>query len=143
MGPDELFVWELVDRLKEKINPVVVSASRTSVAEKRTEDEYDEFLEMFGDEESGEVLDKDTSGDAKEYTKTETAPIPIELIMATSTSMEGESTAMYLTKLIRDQGISKKAVNITRIARGIPVGGDIEYADDVTLTRAMEGRSDY
>lgn len=65
---------------------------------------------------------------------------PIELILATNTSMEGESTAMYISKLIRDEGFSEDFVKITRIARGLPVGGDIEYADDITLTRALDGR---
>jgi len=66
---------------------------------------------------------------------------PIEIILATNTSMEGESTAMYISKLIREEGYSDEKVKITRIARGLPVGGDIEYADDITLSRALEGRS--
>ena len=68
-------------------------------------------------------------------------PFPIEVILATNTGMEGESTALYISKLIRDSGFSEEQVKITRIARGIPVGGDIEYADDITLTKALEGRS--
>ena len=64
-----------------------------------------------------------------------------EVIMATSTSMEGESTAMYIAKLIRDSNITDKNIKITRLARGLPVGGDVEYADDITLGRALEGRS--
>jgi len=66
----------------------------------------------------------------------------VEVILATNTSMEGESTAMYITKQIRDAGMGSERVKITRIARGLPVGGDIEYADDITLTRALEGRSE-
>ncbi len=69
-------------------------------------------------------------------------PKKIELILATNTSMEGESTAMYLSKLIREKGYDQSQVKITRIARGLPVGGDIEYADDITLSRALEGRSE-
>ncbi|HPD74265.1 MAG TPA: recombination mediator RecR [bacterium] len=64
----------------------------------------------------------------------------IEIILATNTSMEGESTAMYISKLIRESGFDDKNLKITRIARGLPVGGDIEYADDITLSRALEGR---
>jgi recombination protein RecR len=64
----------------------------------------------------------------------------VEVILATNTSMEGESTAMYIQRLIREQGFSEEVVKITRIARGLPVGGDIEYADDITLSRALEGR---
>jgi len=66
-----------------------------------------------------------------------------EVILATNTSMEGESTAMYISKMIRDAGITEEKIKITRIARGLPVGGDIEYADDITLSRALEGRSKY
>lgn len=66
-----------------------------------------------------------------------------EVILATNTSMEGESTAMYISKLIRDEGFLEDQVKITRLARGLPVGGDIEYADDITLSRALEGRSTF
>lgn len=58
-----------------------------------------------------------------------------EVIMATNPNVEGEATAMYISKLIKPMGIK-----VTRIAHGVPVGGDIEYADEVTLTKAMEGR---
>lgn len=65
---------------------------------------------------------------------------PIEVILAMNTNMEGESTAMYISKLIREKGLDSEKVKITRIARGLPVGGDIEYADDITLSRALDGR---
>lgn len=68
---------------------------------------------------------------------------PIELILATNTTMEGESTAMYISKLIKENGFSVQEVKITRIARGLPVGGDIEYADEITLSRAIDGRLDF
>lgn len=58
-----------------------------------------------------------------------------EVIIATNPRVEGEATAMYLSKLIKPLGIS-----VTRIAHGIPVGGDLEYTDEVTLTKALEGR---
>ena len=61
-----------------------------------------------------------------------------EVILATNPSVEGESTAMYIQKLLSPLGI-----NVTRIARGLPVGGDLEYADEMTLTRAVEGRREY
>lgn len=63
-----------------------------------------------------------------------------EVIIATNPSLEGETTAMHLSKAIR--AISPD-VKITRIARGLPMGGDLEYADDITLMRAMEGRREY
>lgn len=58
-----------------------------------------------------------------------------ELILATNPNIEGEATAMYISKLIKPFGIK-----VTRIAHGLPVGGDLEYADEVTLTKALEGR---
>ena len=60
-----------------------------------------------------------------------------EIILATNPNVEGEATALYLGKLLRPF-----AVRITRIARGLPVGGDLEYADQVTLSKALEGRRD-
>jgi recombination protein RecR len=54
--------------------------------------------------------------------------------------MEGEATAMYIVKQVKSQN---SKVKITRIGRGLPVGADIEYADEVTLSRALEGRSEY
>ncbi|HUE75272.1 MAG TPA: recombination mediator RecR [Chloroflexota bacterium] len=61
-----------------------------------------------------------------------------EVILATNPNLEGEATAMYLTKQFQPFG-----VRVTRLARGLPVGGDLEYADEVTLTRAIEGRREY
>lgn len=58
-----------------------------------------------------------------------------EVIIATNNSLEGETTAMYISKLVKPTGI-----RVTRIASGIPVGGDLEYIDEVTLNRAFEGR---
>ena len=58
-----------------------------------------------------------------------------EVIIATNSSLEGEATAMYIAKLIKPTGI-----RVTRIASGVPVGGDLEYIDEVTLLRALEGR---
>lgn len=61
-----------------------------------------------------------------------------ELIIATNPSLEGETTAMHLSKALKDLD-----VKITRIARGLPMGGDLEYADEITLSRALEGRREY
>lgn len=67
-----------------------------------------------------------------------------EIILATNPTMEGEATAMYLAKQLREQTTTnKQQLTITRIGRGLPVGADIEYADEITLQRAMEGRSNY
>jgi len=61
-----------------------------------------------------------------------------EVILATNPNLEGEATAMYLSKLISPLGI-----RVTRLARGLPFGTELEYADDVTLTRAIEGRQEF
>jgi recombination protein RecR len=69
-------------------------------------------------------------------TRAKAEPIK-EIILATNISLEGEATAMYLQKQLAPFGIK-----ITRLARGLPVGGDLEYADETTLARALEGRSE-
>jgi recombination protein RecR len=99
IGPEELFIGELLNRVEE-----------------------------FSAEVSFEVIDGSHN---------------LEIILATSSSMEGESTALYISKMLRNAGFGKDVVKITRIARGLPVGGDIEYADPTTLEKALEGRSDY
>ena len=62
----------------------------------------------------------------------------VELILATNPTIEGEATAMYISRLVRPSGI-----RTTRIAHGLPVGGDLEYADEVTLSKALEGRREF
>jgi recombination protein RecR len=59
-----------------------------------------------------------------------------EVILATNPTVEGEATAMYISRLIKPLGIK-----VTRIAHGIPVGGDLEYTDEITLIKALEGRT--
>jgi recombination protein RecR len=68
------------------------------------------------------------------FQRLETEPVE-EIILATNPNVEGEATAIYLAKLLKPLG-----VRLTRIARGLPVGGDLEYADQVTLSKALEGR---
>ena len=63
-----------------------------------------------------------------------------EIIIATNPSLEGETTSMHLQKLIKQ---NRPQIKITRLARGLPMGGDLEYADDITLIRALEGRREY
>ena len=60
-----------------------------------------------------------------------------EVVMATNPNMEGEATSMYLQKLIAETG-----VKVTRLARGLPVGSDVDYADEITLSRALESRQE-
>ena len=101
IGPDELFINDLISRLSDKLS----------------DDTADQSLGQG----QGQVQ--------------------VEVILATSTDMEGESTAMYISRLIRESGLADARLKISRIARGLPVGGDIEYADDITLSQALEGRS--
>ena len=61
-----------------------------------------------------------------------------EVILATNPNVEGEATAVYLTRLLKPLGL-----HVTRLAQGLPAGGDLEYTDDLTLQRALEGRRDY
>ena len=63
-----------------------------------------------------------------------------EVILATNPTMEGEATAMYISRQLKNQA---QTIKVSRIGRGLPIGADIEYADEITLQRAMEGRSDY
>jgi recombination protein RecR len=60
-----------------------------------------------------------------------------EIILATNPTLEGESTALYIQRRLADSG-----VRLTRLARGLPVGGDLEYTDEITLGRALEGRQE-
>lgn len=76
-------------------------------------------------------------GDLLKRIQNTTEPVK-ELIFAMNPTMEGEATAMYIQKQL-----AKSGVKITRLAHGIPIGGDIEYADEVTLKRALEGRREY
>ena len=61
-----------------------------------------------------------------------------EVILATNPTVEGEATALYVARLVKPLGI-----RVTRLAHGLPVGGDLEYADEITLARALEGRREF
>ena len=66
-----------------------------------------------------------------------------ELILATNPNMEGEATAMYISKMVQEHQKKSKKLILTRIGRGLPIGADLEYADEVTLNRAFEGRREF
>ena len=72
------------------------------------------------------------------FSRIENNPEIKEIILATNPSLEGEATALYVQKHLREHELS-----VTRIARGLPVGGDLEYADEITVSRAIKGRSDF
>lgn len=65
-----------------------------------------------------------------------------EIILATNPTLEGEATAMYIDREVAKMNLERK-IRVTRIARGLPIGGDLEYADEMTVTRALEGRKEY
>lgn len=74
---------------------------------------------------------------------THTPPIK-EIIMATNSNLEGEATAMYIQRSISNLKLKiSNSIKVTRLAHGLPVGADIEYADEITLSRALEGRREY
>ena len=95
------------------------------VAKGMTTDEISKMLGIGPDDIRLKELMQRLQGDVK------------EVIIATNSTLEGETTAMYLSKLIKPTG-----VKVTRIASGVPVGGDLEYIDEVTLLRALEGRTE-
>jgi len=73
-----------------------------------------------------------------------TSPVPVkELILATNPTMEGEATAMYIANEVRKFKIQNSKFKITRLGQGLPTGGDLEYADEMTLSKALEGRREY
>jgi recombination protein RecR len=86
-----------------------------------------------------ELLKRIQSGDKPAASGDEPgAGMPVrEILLATNPNLEGEATAMYISRLVKPLGI-----RVTRLARGLPVGGDLEYADEVTLGRALAGRSE-
>ncbi|MGB9637248.1 MAG: recombination mediator RecR [Microgenomates group bacterium] len=66
-----------------------------------------------------------------------------EIILATNSNMEGEATAMYIARELREFKVQGSKFKVTRLAHGLPVGGDVEYADETTLQKALEGRREY
>jgi len=73
-----------------------------------------------------------------------TSPVPVkELILATNPTMEGEATAMFIANKVRELRIANYELRITRLGQGLPTGGDLEYADEMTLSKALEGRREY
>jgi recombination protein RecR len=114
IGPEDIYIKDLIDRIKQ-----IMAGSDSA---------YDFSYD------SGATASENVSPTLDEK---------LEIILATNTGMEGESTSMYIHKLIKDLDIDQDLISVTRIARGLPVGGDIEYADNITLLRALEGRSKY
>ena len=142
IGPDDIYLQSLMDRLED----LVGEGSAASVI-------ADSDPQTLGSQVRPGITNKESrhpeldSGSRSESEMTKEGPgvttenqEPIEIVLATNASMEGESTAHYIRDLIREKGFDEDVVTITRIGRGLPVGGDIEYADDNTLSRALDNR---
>ena len=121
LGPDEIYVGKLIERVKNASSLSALPAGRQEVEGPSRHSELDSEFQRTGSRIG--VRDDNIK----------------EVILATNPTMEGEATAMYITKQLKSLGLP---VRITRIGRGLPVGADLEYADEVTLERAMEGRSE-
>lgn len=67
----------------------------------------------------------------------------VEIVLALNPNMEGEATSLYISREIKNRNYGEKIVKLTRLASGLPMGADIEYADEITLARALEGRREY
>lgn len=95
------------------------------------------FAEMSAVEDGRAETNGHAGGSVAESESTyEQRPAVTEIILAMNPNVEGDTTAYYISQLLKPHG-----VNVTRIARGLPIGGDLEYADEATLSRALEGRS--
>ena len=120
---------------KEETVAEAVEEQAEEVADEETEESQEEDE---GAEETNADADRDAYIEQRRKELMERLsrePEVKEVIIATNSSLEGETTAMYLSKLIKPTGIK-----VSRIASGVPVGGDLEYIDEVTLLRALEGR---
>ncbi len=118
IGPEKLNIDSLVGRVRELEN------QRNRDLERQILREID-IQKVSGEEHVGAATGRHGQ---------------VEIIIATNPSLEGETTAMHLAKVLKQEVPEAK---VTRIARGLPSGGDLEYADDITLKRAMEGRREY
>ena len=123
------------DETRDKSTICVVEDPRDVIAIERTK-EYHGLYHVLG----GLISPMDGVGPENLFIKELLARMTDgsvkEVIMATNPTVEGEATAMYLSRLLKPMGIL-----VTRIAHGLPVGGDLEYTDEVTLAKAMEGRT--
>ena len=113
----------------------VVEEPLDVIAIERTRDYYGLYHVLHGTIAPVEGIGPDELRIAELLSRLDTMPPVREVIIATNPNMEGEATAMYIARQIEGKG-----VRVTRLARGLPVGGDLEYADEVTLSRALTGR---
>ncbi len=113
----------------------VVEEPLDVIAIERTRDYHGLYHVLHGTIAPVEGIGPDELRIAELLSRFNSAPPVREVIIATNPNMEGEATAMYIARQIEGRG-----VRVTRLARGLPVGGDLEYADEITLSRALAGR---
>jgi recombination protein RecR len=127
VGPDDLRIRELAAR----VDPAYADASAADLPDPPANGHAAESNAAESDACASEDGEEDASSDADDE-----APTPVdEVILAVNPNVEGDTTAYYISQLLEPMGVA-----VTRIARGLPIGGDLEYADEATLSRALEGR---
>ena len=124
-----------VDERRDRSVVCVVEEPLDVIAIERTRDYQGLYHVLHGTIAPVEGIGPDDIRIAELFPRLETDPPVREVIIATNPNMEGEATAMYIARQLEG-----KEVRVTRLARGLPVGGDLEYADEVTLSRALAGR---
>lgn len=123
------------DKHRNRTIVCVVQDSRDVIAMEKMRDYQGLYHVLHGAISPMEGIGPEDINVSSLLTRLQADEVITEVILATNPNIEGEATAMYLSRLLKPTGI-----RITRIAHGLPVGGDLEYADEVTLSRAMEGR---
>ncbi|AFS69184.1 recombination protein RecR [Exiguobacterium sp. KRL4] len=123
------------DKHRNRTIVCVVQDSRDVIAMEKMRDYQGLYHVLHGAISPMEGIGPEDINVSSLLTRLQADEVITEIILATNPNIEGEATAMYLSRLLKPTGI-----RVTRIAHGLPVGGDLEYADEVTLSRAMEGR---
>ena len=134
VGPEDLRIRELAARVDPSLQKTAAAGGAATDGPAKN-GEAAENGEAFENDE--QVAEADTAYDSAAAVKTAEREKVAEVILAVNPNVEGDTTAYYLAQMLRPMG-----VRITRIARGLPIGGALEYADEATLSRALEGRGD-
>ena len=137
VGPEDLRIRELAARVDPSFQKTAAgkTASNAHAENAHAENAHAENSEASGNGE--QVAEAGAAYDSAAAVKTAERKKVEEVILAVNPNVEGDTTAYYLAQMLRPMG-----VRITRIARGLPIGGALEYADEATLSRALEGRGD-
>lgn len=134
VGPEELFIDSLIERVGNFFKFGSLNAPKQDINKSKNDDLLNLPLGGIKDHEIEEP-----SKEAKEEINKFGEDGFLEVILALSASLEGESTSVYIQRLLKNN-FSHENIKITKLARGLPVGGDVEYADEITLSKALEGR---